>query len=262
MTHLINLNADLGEAFGAWPMGDDTAMLDIVKSANIACGLHAGDPMVMTNTVRAAVQRGVSLGAHPGYPDLQGFGRRPMELTNAEIGAIMAYQIGALQGIAATAEARITHVKPHGALSNRAAVDDEVALRMAQAIHAVDPALIFLAPAGSAMVKAGRTVGLTTAEEVFADRNYDDAGNLVPRHHPRAMVHDPEEAASNVLRMITEGTIRSISGKVLPCKAHSVCVHGDEASGVEMAAHLSAVLAKNGIVIVPLPMMAPGAFTA
>jgi len=251
----INLNSDLGEAFGAWPMGDDPAMLDIVASANIACGFHAGDPMVMTRTVRAALAKGVEIGAHPATPDLQGFGRRPMTLSTAEIEAITVYQIGALMGIAAACGARVRHVKPHGALNNLAAVDQEVALAVARGIKAVDGSLIFLVPTGSAMVAAGRNQGLAVAEEVFADRNYDDHGNLVPRSQPHAMIHDPAEATANVLRMVREGSLRSLGGRVIACRAQSVCVHGDDAGAVTLARHLRDALAAAGIAVVGLATM-------
>ena len=255
MTLRINLNSDLGEAFGAWPMGDDAAMLDIVASANIACGFHAGDPMVMTRTVRAAMAKGVGLGAHPSYLDLQGFGRRPMTLAAAEIEAIMAYQIGALAGIAAACGGTVTHVKPHGALSNLAAVAPEAALAVARAILAVDRRLIFLAPAGSAMVAAGRSLGLAVAEEVFADRNYDDDGNLVPRSHPRAMVHDAAEAVANVRGMIRSGRLRSLSGREVACQVQSVCVHGDDPGAVALARALRDALVADGIAVAPLTAM-------
>lgn len=252
MPYKINLNSDLGEAFGAWPMGDDAAMMDIVASANIACGFHGGDPMVMTRTVRTAIAKGVSLGAHPGYPDLQGFGRRAMGMSVAEVEAMVAYQIGALSAIAAACGGRVTHVKPHGALSNLAAVNSDMANALGRAIKAVDASLIFLAPAGSEMAKAGHKIGLPMAEEVFADRNYDDNGNLVPRGSANAMVHDSDEAAQNVMRMITQGVIRSVSGKDVPCTVHSVCVHGDEETAVAMARRLRATLEKNGVAIVAL----------
>ncbi|KIL98456.1 Lactam utilization protein LamB [Paramagnetospirillum magnetotacticum MS-1] len=247
----VDLNSDLGEA-----MGDDEAMLGIVSSANIACGFHAGNAMVMTHTVQAALAKGVGIGAHPGYADLEGFGRRPMALSSAEIEAIMAYQIGALQGIAKAHNAMVRHVKPHGALSNLAAIDLEVALSVARAIHASDPGLIFLAPAGSAMVTAGHKLGLFVAEEVFADRNYDDHGNLVPRSHPQAMVHDPNQAAANVLRMVTQGLLRSVNGKDIPCRAQSVCVHGDDTNAVTLARHLRETLTAAGVDIVPLAGLA------
>ena len=243
----IDLNSDLGEA-----MGDDKAMLRIVSSANIACGFHAGDPMVMTRTVKAAMAAGIGIGAHPGYADREGFGRRPMALSIAEIEALLACQIGALKGIATACGTQLRHVKPHGALSNLAAIDSETARAVARGIHATDAGLILLAPAGSAMVAAGREIGLKVAEEVFADRNYDDDGNLVPRSQPLAMVHDPEEAAANVLRMVTRGILRSVSGKEIACHAQSVCVHGDTAGAVDMARHLRQALTKAGIEITPL----------
>ncbi|BAE51801.1 LamB/YcsF family protein [Paramagnetospirillum magneticum] len=243
----VDLNSDLGEA-----MGDDEAMLGVVSSANIACGFHAGDAMVMSRTVQAAMARGVGIGAHPGYADREGFGRRPMSLSAAGIEAILAYQIGALQGIARACGATVRHVKPHGALSNLAAVDREAALAVARAIRAADAGLIFLAPSGSAMVAAGHEVGLAVVEEVFADRNYDPAGNLLPRSHPQAMIHDPQEAAANVLRMVTQGTLRSLDGKDIPCRAQSVCVHGDDPHAVALARHLRDVLTGAGIAIVPL----------
>lgn len=248
----IDLNSDLGEAFGPWSMGDDDTMLDIVSSANIACGFHAGDPMVMTRTVRAAKAAGIGIGAHPGYADLQGFGRRAMALSDPEIEALLAYQIGALKGIAAACGANVAHVKPHGALSNLAAAENEAAMAVARGIHAADAGLILLAPAGSAMVAAGRSVGLLVAEEVFADRNYGDDGNLLPRSHPRAMVHDPEEAAANVLRMVTQGLLRSVNGRDIACRPHSVCVHGDGAGAVGMARRLRECLGAAGIGIAPL----------
>lgn len=252
----IDLNSDLGEAFGAWDMGDDAAMLSIVTTANIACGFHAGDPMVMTRTVQAAKAAGVGIGAHPGYADLQGFGRRPMSLSLAEIEAIMVYQVGALTGIARAAGTRLGHVKPHGALNNLAAINLDVALAVARAIKSVDADLIFLAPVGSAMVTAGRQLGLRVAGEVFADRNYDDDGNLVPRSHPLAMVTDPEQAAANVIAMVSKGILRSINGKDIPCDAQSVCVHGDEPTAVQHARHLRAALTQADIQVVPLTLLA------
>ncbi|MDO8605219.1 MAG: 5-oxoprolinase subunit PxpA [Phaeospirillum sp.] len=247
MSRRVNLNADLGEG-----CGDDQAMLDLVASANIACGFHAGDAMEMTRTVRAALARGVSLGAHPSYPDREGFGRRPMDLSAAEIEAVTAYQIGALQGIAAANGGRLGHVKPHGALSNRAAVELEAALAIARAIRGVDAGLIFLAPSGSAMVEAGRMLGLRVAQEVFADRNYDDDGNLAPRSHPQALIRGLEEAAAHALRMVRRGVIRTLSGRELPCVADSICIHGDDPHAVVLARHLRLTLDDSDIEVVSL----------
>ena len=256
MTLTVNLNADLGEGFGTYSIGDDAAMLDIVGSANIACGFHAGDAMTMTRTVRLALAKGVSLGAHPSYPDLQGFGRRPMHLSEAEVEAMVAYQIGALMGIAAAAGGRVTHVKPHGALYNAAAVEEGLARAIARAIKGVDAGLIFLALAGSAMVDAGRALGLAVAEEVFADRGYDDDGKLVPRGRPGALIQDAETAADNVLRMVQEGELLSVNGRRVPCTAHSVCVHGDDPHAVATARALRDRLARHGVRTVSLPEMA------
>lgn len=249
----INLNADLGESFGAWPMGNDKAMLGIVASANVACGFHAGDPTVMTETVRLARENGVSIGAHPSYPDLQGFGRRQMRLSAAEVEAIVAYQAGALSGIAASQGMKVTHVKPHGALSNMASVEPDLAAAIARAIKAVDPSLIFLATAGSEMAKAGRAAGLRVAEEIFADRTYDDSGNLTSRKLPNAMIHDAAEALAHVKRMIEEQAIVSVSGRRIPCAIHSVCVHGDEESAVAVARTVREGLEAAQIRILPLP---------
>lgn len=254
--HRVNLNADLGESFGAWSMGNDDAMLRIVASANIACGFHAGDPVVMTRTVERALAHGVGIGAHPGYPDLQGFGRRPMRLSAAEVEAAVAYQVGALAGIAATRGGRVTHVKAHGALYNAAATDAALAGAIARAVRGVDRDLVLLALAGSEMVRAGRAEGLATAEEVFADRAYADDGTLVPRTHPGALVHDPEQAAVAVLRMVTEGNVIALSGKRVPVAAQSVCVHGDDPGAVALASRLRQRLEEAGVAIVPLPQMA------
>lgn len=253
MARSINLNSDLGESFGAWPMGNDAAMLSIVKSANVACGFHAGDPSVMTETVKLAKANGVSIGAHPSFPDLQGFGRRQMKLSAAELEALIAYQTGALMGVAAAQGHRVTHVKPHGALSNMASVDASMADAIARAIKAVDPKLIFLATAGSEMAKAGRKHGLVTAQEIFADRTYGDDGNLTPRSQPHAMIHDAAQAVSHVRRMVQEQAIFSLSGKKIPTDIDSVCVHGDEESAVAVARAVREGLEQAQIRVLPLP---------
>ncbi len=251
----VNLNSDLGESYGAWTMGDDAAMLGIVGSANVACGFHGGDWLVMRNTVLEAKKNGVSIGAHPSYPDLQGFGRRPMDITGVEAEALLAYQVGALQGIANLAGYQVTHVKPHGAINNKACVDRGLADALARGSAGAGRDLIFLAPTGSALVAAGQAAGLKVAEEVFADRNYDDDGNLVKRGHPQAMVHDPEESLRNVLRMVKEQVLVSINGKRIPAKVDSICVHGDGPSAVAMAQHLRAGLKAAGVQLVTLPEM-------
>jgi UPF0271 protein len=232
----INLNADLGESFGAWRMGDDAALLAIVRSANVACGFHAGDPVVMAETVRLARDAGVSIGAHPAFPDLQGFGRRVMQLSPRELEATVIYQVGALIGMAQAQGVRVTHVKPHGAMNNLACEDAAMAATIACAVKAIDARLILMAPALSQLSAAGRTAGLRVADEVFADRAYTDDGNLVARSRPGAVLHDSAACLDHVLRMIDRGGIVAASGKLLPCAFHSVCVHGDNAHAVATAA--------------------------
>lgn len=251
----INLNADCGESFGAWRMGEDAALLPIVRSANIACGFHAGDPLVMRTTVRTALAAGVSLGAHPGYPDLQGFGRRPMKMAPAELEAALLYQIGALAGIAAAEGARLTHVKPHGALNNQACEDAALAETVARAVKAFDRELILLAPALSELATAGERAGLRVAAEIFADRAYTERGTLVPRGQPGAVIHDPATLIEHVLRMLDAGGIVAQSGRVLPTAMHSVCVHGDTLGAVDCARALRAAIEAEGGSLLTLPEM-------
>jgi 5-oxoprolinase (ATP-hydrolysing) subunit A len=252
----INLNADLGESFGAWSMGRDGEMLQLVASANVACGFHAGDPLVMRQTVATARRHGVSIGAHPSFPDLQGFGRRRIDMAPAELEAMVVYQIGALQGIAAAEQHCVTHVKPHGALNNLACEDIELARCIARAVHAAGPQLILLAPALSALVRAGREAGLAVVEEIFADRQYTDEGHLVPRSHPQAMVHGAEASVRHVMAMLDGAALVSIHGKRLPCAAGSICVHGDNAEAVATAQALRAALLAANYALVPLPGLA------
>ena len=252
----INLNADLGESFGAWSMGRDGEMLQLVDSANIACGFHAGDPMVMRQTVATARRHGVSIGAHPSFPDLQGFGRRRIDMAPAEVEAMVVYQIGALQGIAAAEQHRVTHVKPHGALNNLACENLDLARCIARAVRAVGPDLILLAPALSALVRAAGEAGLGVVEEIFADRQYTDDGNLVPRSHPQAMVHGAEASVRHVMAILDGAALVSIHGKRLPCSAGSICVHGDNAEAVATAQAVRAALRAAGYALVPLPELA------
>jgi UPF0271 protein len=252
----INLNADLGESFGAWTMGRDAEMLQLVDSANIACGFHAGDPLVMRRTVATARRHGVSIGAHPSFPDLQGFGRRRIDMAPDEVEAMVVYQIGALQGIAAAEGHRVTHVKPHGALNNLACEDIELARCLARAVRAAGPELILLAPALSALVRAGREAGLAVVEEVFADRQYTDEGHLVPRSHPQAMVHGAEASVRHVMAMLDGAALVSIHGKRLPCAVGSICVHGDNAEAVATARALRAALQAAGYQLAGLPALA------
>jgi 5-oxoprolinase (ATP-hydrolysing) subunit A len=249
----INLNADLGESFGPWVMGDDGALLDVVMSANLACGFHAGDPDVMRRTVRACIAKGVSIGAHPGYHDLQGFGRRALKLSLAEIENLVAYQVGALAGIAALEGGRVTHVKPHGALNNQACADAGIAVAICRAVRGVDSNLILLAPAASALLTAGREAGLCIVEEIFADRAYRDDGQLAPRGTPGAMVHGAENCAAHVRAMLDAEALIALSGKRIPTAIGSICVHGDGPDSVAVARHLRQTLESAGWRLVPLP---------
>ena len=249
----INLNADLGESFGAWSMGNDAALLQVIGSANIACGFHAGDPVVMRDTVRLALANGVSLGAHPAFPDLQGFGRRAMQLSAKELEANILYQVGALQAMATAEGGRVTHVKPHGALSNIACAERKVADAIARAVHRLDPAMILLAPAASQLIAAGRGMGLPVVEEIFADRAYMDDGNLVPRSQPGAMIHGAENSLKHVMRMVEESALISINGKRLPVNPQSICVHGDNADAVATAQAIRDGLLAAGYGLATIP---------
>ena len=255
-TKKLNLNSDLGESFGAWVMAGDAAMLGIVNSANIACGYHAGDPLVMTQTVERAKKNGVSIGAHPSFPDLQGFGRRRMDIPAPELEAMLIYQIGALDACARAQGSKVTHVKPHGALSNIASADRKVADAVARAVHRLDPSLILLAPAASQMALAGREIGLKIVEEIFADRAYLDDGNLVPRSQPGAMIHGAEASLAHVLRMVEESALISINGKRIPVNPQSICVHGDNAEAVTVAQAIRDGLTKAGYTLVTIPELA------
>jgi len=233
----------------------DYPLLAVIGSANVACGFHAGDPLVMTETVRLAGETGVSLGAHPAFPDLQGFGRREMQLSPRELSTVVTYQVGALMGIAQSQGQRVTHVKPHGAMSNMACQDAAMAATIAAAVKAIDAQLILLAPALSELAAAGRAAGLRVADEVFADRAYTDEGNLVPRSVPGAVLHDSTDCLAHVLRMVERGGIVAMSGKLLPCSFHSICVHGDSAYAVTTAAAVREGLLAAGHRLRALPEM-------
>lgn len=251
----INLNADLGEGFGAYDIGDDEALLKIVSSANVACGFHASDPVVMQRVVRRAALEGVSVGAHPGFNDLLGFGRRRIDMSPEDLEYSVAYQIGALQAMAAYAGVPVTHVKPHGALNNMAAEDFDLALAIGRAIKTVDPSLIYLALSGSEMERAGLELGLTVAREGFADRQYEDDGNLTPRRIAGAVINDPEVARENVVRMIRDQAIITRHGNRIERRLDSICVHGDETTAVAVARAVREGLEQAGIEIVPLTAM-------
>ena len=243
----MDINSDLGEGYGAWAMGDDAAMLDIVSSANIACGFHAGDPLTILTTLREAAARGVAVGAHVSYPDRVGFGRRRMDVAPAELTADVIYQIGALQGLAAAAGTRVRYVKPHGALYNTIADDAVQADAVIAAIRAVDPGLILMALAGAPILDRARAAGLSVVAEAFADRAYTPKGALVSRREPGAVLHDPDQVAARMVRLATEGVIEAADGSALRLEAQSICVHGDSPAAVAMAARIRERLAAEGI---------------
>ena len=245
----IDLNADVGEGFGAYPLGNDGALLKLVSSANIACGFHAGDPAVLERTVALAIEGGASIGAHPGYPDLQGFGRRSLAFSEAETYGAVLYQIGALSAFVRAAGRELAHVKAHGALYNDAAKDPARARGIARAVRAAGPRLVLVGPPGCEMEKAAADVGIPYAREFFADRAYQDDGSLVPRSRPGAVIHDEDECVRRVLCMIEEGTVRSIEGRDIPVKADTVCLHGDNPEAVAFASWLVKALTERGIAI-------------
>ncbi|ATQ67563.1 MULTISPECIES: LamB/YcsF family protein [Methylosinus] len=242
----IDLNADLGEGFGAWRMGDDDAMLGLVTSANVACGFHAGDPDIMARCFALARERGVAIGAHVSFPDLAGFGRRRIPYSPAEIERLVAYQIGAAQALADYCGHRLTHVKCHGALANIAESEAEIARAVARATRAVDRDLILLAIARSAQVLAAEEAGLAVAREAFADRAYTDEGRLTPRGLPGAVIEDAERAAERVLAMLEAQALISESGALLPTPIDSICVHGDTPHAVAVTRRLRGALERAG----------------
>ena len=252
---VLNLNGDMGESFGRYTLGDDASLIAVVKSASIACGFHAGDPDVMAGAVALAKAHGVSIGAHPSFPDLQGFGRRALRMRPEEIEHMVAYQIGALSGVACLHGARVTHVKPHGALNNIAHDDADCARAIVRAIRAVDRELIFVATACSEMAKAGEYAGLRVAHEAYADRTYDDAGRLTSRQVAGALITDPDVAVRQVLRFLDERGLVTSTGKRIATRIDTVCAHGDEPSGVAVMRAVRAALEARGIDIVPLPEM-------
>lgn len=249
----LNLNADLGESFGPWPMGDDRTLLSIVNTANVACGFHAGDPLVMQTTITQAREHETSVGAHPGFPDLQGFGRRVMQLPEAELRACVQYQLAAMDGLCRAQGTKMTHVKPHGAMNNMACDDLAMANVIASAIRDFDDSQILLAPACSQLASAGQAHGLRVALEVFADRAYLDTGSLVPRKEPGAVLQTATDCIAHVRRMIKAQGLVTRDGATLPTEFHSVCVHGDNAHAVDTAKALAEALTADGHDLVPLP---------
>ena len=247
----VDLNSDLGEGFGMWQLGDDAALLDIVTSANVACGFHAGDPDILRRVCSWAADRGVVIGAQVSYRDLAGFGRRAMDIPPTSLTNDLLYQIGALEAFAKVAGARIGYVKPHGALYNRIVHDEEQAAAVVDAVLAYDPSLTVLGLPGSAWLRRASTAGLRTVGEAFADRGYTAAGTLVPRTEPGALVTNPEEVAARVVRMVTGGVVTAVTGEDVALAAQSICVHGDSPGAVAMAEAVRTALLQARVTIAP-----------
>ena len=248
----VDLNCDLGESFGNYTCGMDASVIPHISSTNVACGFHAGDPLVMSKTVQLAKQYNVAVGAHPGYPDLVGFGRRNMAVSPLELKAMMQYQIGALQAFCKAQGVKLQHVKPHGAMYNMAAKDRKLADAICDAILEIDDSLILLGLSGSEMLKAAKDKGLRYASEVFADRAYEPDGSLTPRALEGSVITDEDEAIKRVLQMVNDGTVVTRSGKIIPIEADSICLHGDGAKAVEFAKRIRQELTDSGVEIVPL----------
>jgi 5-oxoprolinase (ATP-hydrolysing) subunit A len=245
----IDVNCDLGESFGAYKIGQDEEILKYVTSVNIACGFHAGDPKTMRETIERAVENQVGIGAHPGFPDLNGFGRRNMDMTPQEIYDLVVYQVGALDGFVRIAGAKLQHVKPHGALYNMAAKDESISNAIAQAVCAYDPSLILYGLSGSELIAAGKRIGLRTASEVFADRTYQQDGSLTSRKLSDAMIKEDSVAAGQVVRMVKEGRVRSLQGTAVDIQADTVCIHGDGPHALSFAQHLRTTLLESSITV-------------
>ncbi len=243
------MTSDLGESFGPWKMRQDDKVLPLLTSANIACGFHAGDPNVMRKTIRLALESGAALGAHPGMPDLAGFGRRKLDISVEEAYSIIVYQVGTLAAFAKAAGSNLHHIKPHGSLYNMAAKDAKLAEAIAQAIYDVDKSLILFALAGSESIKAANKIGIRCASEVFADRSYQEDGSLTPRSKPGAMITDENASIKQVLSMIMEHKVTTLSGKVIPVKADTLCIHGDGEKALLFAQKIREALLENGVEI-------------
>lgn len=258
MTDRVDINSDLGESWGAYVMGDDAAMLEVVSTANVACGFHGGDPDVLARTVALAKRNGVAVGAHPGFLDLWGFGRRQIRGDSPEtIRNMLVYQIAAMAGMARAGGHRATHVKTHGSLGNMASVEPELATTVVEAVRLIDPGLILVVMPGNQLDVAARAAGLRIANEVYADRTYDDEGNLTPRNQPGAVIHDANEAMQRVLAMLDDQAIRSTAGKRIPVRIDTICVHGDNPAAVTMARDLRQALERNGVRIEPFSSFVP-----
>ena len=252
MMKFVDLNSDVGESFGRYTIGYDEEVLKHATSANIGCGFHAGDPLIMEKTVEIAIKNGVQVGAHPGYPDLLGFGRRKLEASPKEVYSYVLYQLGALSAFAKAKKVKVQHLKAHGAMYNTAARDYDLAKAIAQAVSDFDNEMILLALANSEMVNAARDLGIKVAREVFADRAYDDDGFLVPRNKPGAMIEDEDLAIKRAIKMVKEGRVESMDGKEIGVKADSICVHGDNPKAVQFAKRIREGLETNGVKVAPM----------
>lgn len=248
----IDLNCDMGESFGAWTIGNDRALMDYCTSINIACGFHAGDASVIRKTIEAALEKGVAIGAHPSFPDLQGFGRRPMLLSAQEVFDTVLYQVAAVYQMTAALGGKLHHVKPHGALYNEAAKKPELAEPIARAVKVIDKNLIFYGLSGSFLISEAEKINLKTASEVFADRTYNSDGSLTSRTEPNALIHDTNKAVEQVLQMIQAQIVTATNGETVALRAETVCIHGDGANALEFAAAVRAKLTENGVRICPV----------
>jgi UPF0271 protein len=245
----VDLNCDMGESFGAWQMGCDAELMDYVSSINVACGFHAGDASVIRKTVETAIKKQVAIGAHPSFPDLQGFGRREMKMSAQEIFDIVLYQVSAIKGICEAFGTKLHHVKPHGALYNQAAKDAKLAEAIAKAVKAADVNLILYGLSNSFLISEAERINLKTASEVFADRTYRTDGTLTARGESNALIHDTEQAVSQVLQMIREQNVTAVTGEKVSLKSETVCIHGDGENALEVAAAIHRKLTEKGISI-------------
>jgi len=243
----VDLNCDLGESFGQYKIGNDEEILKYVTSVNIACGFHAGDPSVMRKTVESAIEHHVQIGAHPGLPDLVGFGRREMKISPREAYDIVVYQIGALKAVLSTFNHTLKHVKPHGALYNMAAKDSQIAKAVAQAVYDISPSLILYGLSNSELTKAGEMIGLPTAHEVFSDRTYQSDGSLTPRSQDKAVIEDINDSIDQVVQMIKENQVTSLQNVPVRLKAHTICIHGDGKYALSFVKNIKEALEKNNI---------------
>lgn len=252
MSYKVDLNCDLGESFGSYKIGNDEAIIPLVTSTNIACGFHASDPVVMHNTIQMAKDAVVAIGAHPGYLDLMGFGRRNMVLSRIEVKTYVQYQVSALMGMAKAQSVKVAHVKPHGALYNMAAIDYELSVAICEAVKELDDNLIILGLSGSMLIKAASAIGLKYAQEVFADRGYNEDGTLVDRSAEGAFIHDEQEAVARVIKMVKSKMVTAVTGVEIPIVADSICMHGDNDKALQFVQAIKTGLQEAGIKILPL----------